>query len=167
MAKESSESCRFGKSLVCPRCKAVSNFDFSTDLIIDYLMADAVCPSCGKEFRATLDSIRDNKSMRQGKQNKAELRESSRMGKSFVCSSCGTSMDFDLITDSSLKELRIVGSCPVCDADILLALDSFLKNRAVLISSEDSGPGSVSQSKKTSAQPKKQKHRAEKLDYIR
>lgn len=166
MAKDSSESCRFGKSLVCPRCKAVSNFDFSTDLIVEYLMVDAVCPSCKKEFRATLESIADNKSMRQGKKkDRPEIRESCRMGKSFVCSSCGNSMDFDLITDSSLRELRIVGVCPICDADVLLALDSFLNNRAVLICPEDSETGSSPQSKKLTQQKKRKK--AEKLDYIR
>jgi hypothetical protein len=168
VAKDSNESCRFGKSLVCPRCKSTSNFDFSTDLIIDYLMIGAVCPCCGKEFRATLDSITDNKSMRHGKKHdKPEVRESCRMGKSFVCSSCGNSIDFDLITDASIKELRIVGSCPFCDADILLALDSFLNNRAVLICPEEPEAERTPQSRKASAQPRRHKQKAEKLDYIR
>jgi hypothetical protein len=168
MAKESKESCRFGKSLVCPKCKAVSNFDFSTDLILDYLMVDAVCPSCGKEFKATLDSVTNNRSVRQSRKAKQlELRESCRMGKSFVCSSCGSSIDFDLITDSTLKGVNIAGCCPGCYADMFLTLDSFLNNRAVLIYPEEAEP-KVQQSKRgDKAQQKKHKQKAEKLDYIR
>lgn len=168
MAKESNESCRFGKSVVCPKCKAVNNFDFSTDLLLDYLAVNAACPSCGREFKTTLESVKNNKSMRRGKKAKPlEMRESSRMGKSFVCSSCGLSIDFDMMTDSALRGLDIAGCCPVCFSDVLMSLDSFLNNRAVLVFGEESeGAKTPERKKRAGVQPRKHRQK-EKLDYIR
>lgn len=154
--EKTQESCRFGKTLLCPKCKAESNFDFATDIILDYFIVDAICPSCGKEFSTTLDTLPNLRRVRRGK-GKGEVRESCRMGKSFICSSCGTPLDFDFITDASVKDLNVAGTCPRCYADVFIALDSFLRNRSVLVYSEEEGKaGEVGR-----------KHRkTEKLDYI-
>jgi hypothetical protein len=167
MADKSSESCRFGKTFICPKCKAVSNFDFSTDMALDYLLVNAVCPSCGKEFKTTLDSLPNNRSMRQKRSKQLELRESCRMGKSFVCSSCGTSVDFDLITDAAIKELNVAGCCPGCYSDMFLTLDSFLNNRAVLIVSEEPERKVPERKGRERTQTKGHRQKSEKLDYIR
>ncbi|MEM3555115.1 MAG: hypothetical protein QXF56_00090 [Candidatus Micrarchaeia archaeon] len=160
---ERKESCRFGKTVFCPKCKAESNFDFATDIVMDYFIIDAVCPSCGKEFSATLDSLPNLKSVKK-KKRKEEVRESCRMGKSFICSSCGISLDFDFLTDATVKDLNVAGMCPNCYADIFITLDSFLNNRTVLVYGEGERP----KEKEERKTPAGRKHRKiEKLDYIR
>lgn len=161
---EREESCRFGKSLLCPKCKRVSNFDFATDIIMDYFIVDAVCPSCGKEFTATLDSLPDLKTAKR-KTERDEVRESCRMGKSFICSSCGTPLDFDFVTDATVKDLNIAGFCPRCSADIFITLDSFLNNRSVLVYTEEERLKKKEEEKVVKAGKKPRK--VEKLDYIR
>lgn len=131
------EACRLGKSFVCKKCGAINNFDLATELKINRLKVGGSCPSCGKEFEVSLNSFMENSSVNQKikeneKENSVELRESSRFGKSVICNSCGSSFDFDVMTDSNIKFMSVNADCPNCLSKITLSSDSFLNNRSIL-----------------------------------
>ena len=138
------EACRLGKSFICKKCSAVNNFDLATELKINALKVESSCPSCGREFEVGLNSFMENSSINHklkesDEKNTVELRESSRFGKSIICNTCGSSFEFDVMTDLNIKLISVDVSCPNCLSKITLTLDSFLNNKSFLFE-EEAGP---------------------------
>jgi|GEM_PF-2791875 len=139
---QTNEASRLGKSFVCKKCNAMNNIDLATELKINSMRIDSSCPACGEKFEVGLNSFMENQSInlktkKKGeKEEVVELRESSRIGKSILCNSCGSSFDCDIITDSNLKSMELSAECPNCHSKIALTLDSFFNNRSVFFEEE-------------------------------
>ncbi|MBI4399747.1 hypothetical protein HY570_03275 [Candidatus Micrarchaeota archaeon] len=79
-----------------------------------------------------------------------EVRESCKVEKNLLCS-CGATYKFEFNTDLEISSLTINAQCSKCNAQIVLSLDSLLRNRA--ITSQESSIANIGSSLSFMDQP--------------